>query len=133
MSQELPKEIIDIISIYGGHRMAICIENEYAKQIVLRKLQCPKIWKSQDEVIEKWLMKYEISGYDEGTLYNVLEKENLQVAKWLLSQKMYTFPLYIRTFNFAFHGRGHMNIIKFLHENTTDVWDNTIMDQVAYI
>ena len=63
----LPKEILDIISIYGGHRVAICTNNEYAKKIVLRKLDCPNMWKSKDDVILKWLMTYEIGGYDDAT------------------------------------------------------------------
>ena len=59
----LPKEILDIISVYGGSHVAISLRSEYAKRILLKQITLRKAWMCRNKEVRKWLIKYNVRGF----------------------------------------------------------------------
>ena len=139
-----PKEILDLVTVYAGHRVAIATQNEFAKRETLRLLSLEKAWVCEDLTKIKWLMKYDINGYERDAVLFSLKTKNLELFEWIINRKVQhsEHQIYDEAARQGFLDAmkslykirkkgytqwttciaatiGHLDIVKWLHEHTT--------------
>src|ERR1700727_1437640 len=125
--EKLPKEVRDIITVYGGSLLAISTGNEYVKQILLDGLSLPETWMSGNDETIKWLIKYNIRGFSDDTVKKTITKGDLDLVNFFYKDRKEN--NFVEMDYAAENGR--IEILKWFHENRTEGCTTNAMDQAA--